>query len=402
MDLLAALQIAWRSLLVNKMRSILTMLGIIIGVAAVIVMVALSQGATAGITERIASMGSNLLMVTPGGSFGPVRGTSVGQLTMQDAEAIGRLPLVQYIAPEASSSATITAGSATWTASVSGTVPQLQAIKDWPTSQGGFFSDDDVQRGTMVAVVGQTVVDNLFPVGKSALGEKIRINGLTFTVVGVLTARGSSGMGGDQDNIIYIPVTTAQQRLMGSSSIRMINAQAVSQEALNPLKEAITSLLRQRHRLADNSEDDFRIQDMTQVLSTIEDTTKIMTFLLGGIAAISLLVGGIGIMNIMLVSVTERTREIGIRMAVGATTQAILSQFLIEALLMSVIGGLIGIALGWGGTRVLSAIAELKLVMSPWIVAMAIGFSMMVGVFFGYYPARKAANSNPIEALRFE
>lgn len=403
MDLLATLQIAWRSLIVNKMRSILTALGIIIGVAAVIVMVALSQGATAGITERIASMGSNLLMVTPGGSFGPVRGTSVGQLTLLDVQAIDSLPMVQYVAPEASSgSVTVTAGSSTWTASLSGTVPQLQDIKNWPTYQGGFFSDDDVQRGTFVAVVGQTVVDNLFPNGMNALGGSIHINGLPFTVIGVLTPRGAEGMGGDQDNTIYIPITTAQQRLLGANSMRLINVQAVSKDALPALQEAVTSLLRQRHRLPATSEDDFRIQDMTQVLSTIEDTTKILTFLLGGIAAISLLVGGIGIMNIMLVSVTERTREIGIRMAVGATTHDILTQFLIEALLLSVIGGVIGILIGWGGTKILSMLAGWRMEMVPWIVALAIGFSMMVGLFFGYYPARKAANSNPIDALRFE
>ncbi|NPV92749.1 MAG: FtsX-like permease family protein [Firmicutes bacterium] len=403
MDLLTTLQIAWRSLMVNKMRSVLTALGIIIGVAAVIVMVSLSQGATAGITERISSMGSNLLMVTPGGNFGPVRGTSVGQLTILDAQAIANLPLVERVAPEASSNnATLTAGSSTWTASLSGTLPALQDIKKWPTSEGEFFNDYDVENGAMVAVVGQTVVDNLFPNGQSALGKSIKINGLPFTVIGVLSVRGAGGMGDNQDNTIYIPLTTAQQRLMGANSIRVINVQAVSEAALTPLQDSITSLLRQRHRLSDNREDDFRIQDMTQVLSTIEDTTQILTFLLGGIAGISLLVGGIGIMNIMLVSVTERTREIGIRMAVGATTNDILTQFLIEALLLSVIGGVIGITLGWGGTQVLSALAGFRMALVPWLVAVAIGFSMMVGLFFGYYPARKAANSNPIEALRFE
>jgi putative ABC transport system permease protein len=402
MELFITLQIAWKSLLANKLRSMLTMLGIIIGVAAVIIMVSLSQGATAGITERIAGMGSNLLMVSPGGGFGPVRGTNVARLTLEDAQAISRLPMVQNAAPEATTQVTVTAGSNTWTTSVSGTVPELQDIKDWPTSQGGFFSDADVQRGALVAVLGQTVVNNLFPMGIDPLGSDIRINGLSFNVVGVLIPKGAGGMGSDQDDTIYIPLTTAQQRFLGNNSVRVINVQAANKEALNPLKEAITALLRQRHRLASTSEDDFRIQDMAQVLSTIEDTTKIMTFLLGGIAAISLLVGGIGIMNIMLVSVTERTREIGIRMAVGATTRAILTQFLIEALLLSVLGGIIGIALGWGGTRLLSYLAGWRMELVPWIVGIAIGFSMLVGLFFGYYPARKAANANPIEALRFE
>jgi len=402
MDLLATLQIAWRSLLVNKMRSILTMLGIIIGVAAVIVVVALGQGATSGITDRIASMGSNLLMVMPGGSSGPVRGTAVGQLTWEDAQAIGKLPLVKNVAPQVSTQATLANGNTTWTASVTGTVLQLQEIKDWPTSQGGFFTDEELQRVSMVAVLGQTVVDNLFSKGSNPLGATIRINGLPFTVVGVLTAKGAGGTGNDQDNTIYIPLTTAQQRMLGTKNVQMINVQAISQEALPALQETVTSLLRQRHRLSSSSENDFRIVDMAEVLSTVEDTTKIMTFLLAGIAAISLVVGGIGIMNIMLVSVTERTREIGIRMAVGATSDDILVQFMIESLLLSVIGGICGTLIGWSGTRILSLVAGWSMKIVPWVVLLAIGFAMMVGLFFGFYPARKAASANPIEALRFE
>ncbi|MEN6348757.1 MAG: ABC transporter permease [Syntrophomonas sp.] len=402
MDLLASFQIAWRSLLVNKLRSLLTMLGIIIGVAAVIIMIALSQGATAGITDRIASMGSNLLMVTGGGSRGPVRNTSVGQLSMEDVKAIKQLPMVQYVAPEAGTEVTVAAGSATWTASLTGTVPELQSIKNWPASQGGFFTESDVQRNSMVAVLGQTVVSNLFSDGISPLGTRIRLNGLDFTVIGVLTAKGSGGMGDDQDNTIYVPITTAQQKLLGNRNVRMIDVQATSKEALPSLQESLTTLLRQRHRLPANSEDDFRIMDMAQLLSTVEDTTKIMTFLLGGIAAVSLIVGGIGIMNIMLVSVTERTREIGIRMAVGATTQAILTQFLIESLLLGIIGGGIGILIGWGVTGFLGWLSGWKMIIAPWLVFFALAFSMLVGLFFGYYPARKAANSSPIEALRFE
>lgn len=403
MEWKATLQIAWRSLQVNKMRSLLTMLGVIIGVAAVIAMVALSQGATAGITERISSMGSNLLTITGGGGFGPVRGANAAQLTMGDVEAINTLPLVKYVAPEASiNNATIAVGSNTWTANVNGTTPELMLIKDWPTSQGDFFNDLDVDQRSTVAVLGQTVVDNLLPGGASPLGKTIRINGLDFVVIGVLPARGAAGMGQDQDNVIYIPLTTAQQRLLGNTSVRMINVQATSQDALNTLQDYISALLRQRHRLPATAEDDFRIQDMAQVLSTIEDTTRIMTFLLGGIAAVSLLVGGIGIMNIMLVSVTERTREIGIRMAIGATTSDILTQFLVEALMLSLLGGIIGALLGWGIASVLSVLAGFKTVIAPWLVVVALGFSMAVGLFFGYYPARKAANSDPIEALRFE
>lgn len=403
MELRSTLQIAWRSLLVNKMRSLLTMLGVIIGVASVIAMVALSQGATKGITERISSMGSNLLTISGGGGFGPVRGANPSQLNLDDVEAVKSLPLVKYVAPEASlNNATVAVGSSTWTATVDGTTPELMAIKNWPTEQGDFFDDYDLEQRATVAVLGQTVVANLFPGMASPVGQVIRVNGLEFTVIGVLATRGAAGMGQDQDNMIYIPLTTAQQRLLGSTAVRMINVQATSQEALTTLKDYITTLLRQRHRLAATAEDDFRIQDMAEVLSTVEDTTRMLTFLLAGIAAVSLLVGGIGIMNIMLVSVTERTREIGVRMAIGATTADILTQFLIEALLLSLMGGAMGVLLGWGIAASLSVVAGFTVSLSPWLVALALGFSMAVGLFFGYYPARKAANSNPIDALRFE
>ncbi|MEQ8175219.1 MAG: ABC transporter permease [Syntrophomonadaceae bacterium] len=403
MELKSTLQIAWRSLLVNKLRSLLTMLGVIIGVASVIAMVALSQGATTGITERISSMGSNLLTITGGGGFGPVRGANPAQLTMEDVEALKSLPLVKYVAPEASlNNATVAAGNATWTANVDGTTPELMMIKSWPTEQGDFFDENDLALRAPVAVLGQTVVSNLFPGTTSPVGKIIRINGLDFNVIGVLKTKGAAGMGQDQDNVIYIPLTTAQQRLLGSTSVRTINVQATSQEALSTLKDYITTLLRQRHRLTASAEDDFRIQDMAEVLSTVEDTTRMLTFLLGGIAAVSLLVGGIGIMNIMLVSVTERTREIGVRMAIGATTGAILTQFLVEALLLSLMGGIVGVLLGWGIAELLSVFAGFNVQLAPWLVALALGFSMAVGLFFGYYPARKAANSNPIDALRFE
>lgn len=402
MDLLSTLQMAWRSLLINKMRSFLTMLGVIIGVGAVIAMVALSQGTASGITDRISSMGANLLTISAGGSSGPIRGTNTAKLTNGDVEAIKDLPLVKYVAAESSvNSATVAVGSTTWTTTVDGTAPELQKIKDWPTVQGDFFTQGDLNSMNRVAVLGNTVVTNLFSSASNALGKTIRINGLDFTVVGVLKTKGSSG-GSDQDDIIYIPLTTAQQRLIGSQTVRSINVQATSAAALTPLQDYITTLLRQRHRLAATADDDFRIRDMAEVLSTIQDTNKMMTFLLGGIAAVSLLVGGIGIMNIMLVSVTERTREIGIRMAIGATTRAILSQFLIEALLLCFIGGIIGVILGWGTSQLLSLLAGLTMKVVPWLVAVSLGFSVMIGLFFGYYPARKAASSNPIEALRFE
>jgi ABC-type antimicrobial peptide transport system, permease component len=405
MDLLSTLKMAWQSLLVNKMRSFLTMLGVIIGVGAVIIMVSLSQGTASGITDRISSMGSNLLTITSGGSSGPIRGVSTAKLTNGDVEALKTLPLVKYVAPESSvSSATISVGSTTWTTTVDGTYPELQLIKSWPTEVGEFFDAADLSDMNRVAVLGSTVVTNLFSDAQSALGQDIKINGITFQVIGVLTTKGSSssGMGQDQDDIIYIPLSTAQQRLLGSTSVRSINIQAESSEALSPLKDYITTLLRQRHRLASTADDDFTIRDMTELLSTIEDTTKMMTFLLGGIAAVSLLVGGIGIMNIMLVSVTERTREIGIRMAIGATTRAILTQFLIESLVLCFVGGLIGVLLGWLGGVIVGMLASLTMKIAPWLIAVSMGFATIIGVFFGYYPARKAANLDPIDALRFE
>jgi putative ABC transport system permease protein len=401
MNLRSSLKMAWQSLLVNKMRSFLTMLGVIIGVGAVIVMVALSQGTASGITDRISSMGANLLTISAGGGFGPVRGANTAQLSMGDVEAVKTLPLVKYVAAEASlNGAAVAAGNQTWTTTVDGTVPELMRIKDWPVAEGEFFDHNDVTSLNRVAVIGQTVASNLFA-GASPVGSSIKINGLTFTVIGILEQKGSSA-GSDQDDIVYIPLGTAQQRLLGSNSVRTINVQATSPEALTPLQDYITTLLRQRHRLADNADDDFYIRDMADILSTVEDTTKMMSFLLGGIAAVSLLVGGIGIMNIMLVSVTERTREIGIRMAIGATTRAILTQFLIEALVLCFLGGIIGVLLGWGAARILCAVADLKMKIAPWLIFLSMGFSVLIGLFFGYYPARKAASSNPIEALRFE
>ncbi|WP_338825991.1 Macrolide export ATP-binding/permease protein MacB [Moorella thermoacetica] len=408
MDLYAALTVAWRGLLANKMRSILTMLGIIIGVAAVIIMISIGQGASAQVTSRIASMGSNLIMVMPAASFGAVRGAGgeVNSLTLDDARAIGELPLVQNVAPEARSQVTASFGSRTWTTTVNGTTAGLQAIKGWQMTAGAFFSNDDVDRAALVAVLGPTVVANLFPSGFNPIGASITLNNLQFTVIGVLPSQGSGFGGADQDDAIYIPITTAQRRFLGQgvvpNSVRMINVQAQDTTSLTAVQEEITSLLRQRHHLGANQDDDFRIQNMTAVLDTVAAATGSMTLLLAGIAAVSLLVGGIGIMNIMLVSVTERTREIGIRMAVGATRGAILTQFLVEAMILSLVGGLIGVAGGIIGSKVVAMLAKWPAVLNPMAILLAMGFAALVGIFFGYYPARKAANADPIEALRFE
>jgi len=407
LNLYAALTVAWRSLLANKLRSILTMLGIIIGVAAVIIMISIGQGASAQVTSRIASMGSNLLQVMPAASFGPVRGAGgqVNSLTMGDAEAIGELPLVQNVAPEARSQVTASSGSQTWTTSLVGTMSGMQAIKGWQMTAGAFFSNDDVDRAALVAVLGQTVVDNLLPAGSNPIGTSVTLNNLRFSIIGVLPPQGA-GFGGDQDDVIYIPITTAQRRFLGQGvipdSVRMINVQAQDATSLNAVQEEITSLLRRRHHLGAGQNDDFRIQDMTAILETVEATTASMTLLLSGIAAVSLLVGGIGIMNIMLVSVTERTREIGIRMAVGATRGAILTQFLVEAMILSLVGGLIGVIGGITGSRIVAMLANWSPILNPMAILLAMGFATLVGIFFGYYPARKAANADPIVALRFE
>ncbi len=401
MDLQSSLKMATQSLLANKMRSFLTMLGVIIGVGAVIIMVALGQGTAAGITDRISSMGANLLTVSAGGGFGPIRGANTAQLTNADAEAIKNLPLVKNVAAESSTSGTISYGSATWTTTVDGTWPELMSIKEWDTVQGSFFSADDNSKSNRVAVLGSTVVENLLPEVTTAVGETIKINGISFAVIGVLADKGST-MGNDQDDVIYIPLSTLQQRMTGGDNVRSISVQATGAEALNPLQEYLTTLLRQRHQLAETADNDFRIQDTTELLATIEDTTAMLSFLLGGIAAVSLLVGGIGIMNIMLVSVTERTREIGIRMAIGATAGAIRTQFLIESLVLCLIGGILGIVLGWGGGLVITSLSDLNMKIAPWLVVLSLGFATAIGLFFGYYPANKAARMNPIDALRFE
>ncbi|MBE3588314.1 MAG: ABC transporter permease [Thermoanaerobacteraceae bacterium] len=390
------------------MRSILTMLGIIIGVAAVIIMISIGQGASAQVTSRIASMGSNLLQVRPAASFGAVRGAGgeANTLTLDDARAIGELPLVQNVAPEASRQVTASFGSRTWTTTVNGTTAGMQAIKGWQMTAGAFFSNDEVDRAALVAVLGPTVVANLIPTGFNPIGASIILNNLQFTVIGVLPSQGGGFGGMDQDDIIYIPITTAQRRFLGQgvipNSVRMINVQAQDTTSLNAVQEEITSLLRQRHHLGASQDDDFRIQNMTAILDTVAATTGSMTLLLAGIAAVSLLVGGIGIMNIMLVSVTERTREIGIRMAVGATRGAILTQFLVEAMILSLVGGLIGVAGGIIGSRVVAMLAKWPTILNPMAILLAMGFAALVGIFFGYYPARKAANADPIEALRFE
>src|SRR5512135_588692 len=400
----STVKISLRALRVNKMRSALTMLGIIIGVGAVIAMLAVGTGASMQIAAQISSMGSNLLIILPGATTsGGVRMGSGTQptLTMGDAEAIQReCPSVAYVAPVLNGVAQVIYGHQNWSTGVIGTTPNMLNVRDWPISSGRPFTDQDVKSATKVCLLGQTVVDNLFW-DENPVGQVIRIKSVPFVVIGVLAEKGQSPNGQDQDDTIYIPVTTAQKKLFGTSfpgMVRIILVKAKSAEDLAPAEKQINELIRQRHHIGQKQENDFTVRNLTQVMQAAEQSTKVMTLLLGAIASVSLLVGGIGIMNIMLVSVTERTREIGIRMAIGAKTWDIRLQFIIEALTLSLTGGVIGIIVGVTGSEVLSMVAGWTTVVSPLSVLMAFGFSGFVGIFFGFYPAYKASLLNPIDA----
>jgi putative ABC transport system permease protein len=401
-------KISFRALRVNKMRSSLTMLGIIIGVGAVIAMVAVGAGASKQIAEQISSMGSNLLIILPGATTsGGVRMGAGTQptLTMGDAEAILReCPAVEAVAPTHSGTAQIVSSHMNWSTGVMGTTPSMLNIREWQLTAGRSFTGQDVKSATKVALLGQTVVDNLFG-DQDPVGQSIRIKNLPFTVIGVLAPKGQDARGQDQDDVIMIPITTAQKKLFGTQfpgMVRIISVKAKSAEDLAAAEEQITALLKQRHRIGPKQDNDFTVRNLTQLMQAREASTKVMTLLLGAIASVSLLVGGIGIMNIMLVSVTERTREIGIRMAIGAKTWDIRLQFIIEALTLSLIGGVVGIIVGVSTAMVLSSISGWPTVVSPLSIVLAFGFSGFIGIFFGFYPAYKASLLNPIDALRYE
>ncbi len=401
-------KISFRALRVNKMRSALTMLGIIIGVGAVIAMVAVGTGASRQIAAQISSMGSNLLIILPGATTaGGVRmgaGTQ-STLTMGDAEAIQKeCPAVAFAAPTLGGVAQVVSGHLNWSTGVSGTTADMLEVRDWDLTGGRPFTPQDVKSATKVALLGQTVVDNLFG-DQDPVGQTIRIKNVPFTVIGVLAPKGQSAQGQDQDDTILIPVTTAQKKLFGTQfpgMVRIIMVKAKSAEDLPAAEKQITELLRQRHRIGQKQDNDFTVRNLTQIMQAAEQSTQVMTLLLGAIASVSLLVGGIGIMNIMLVSVTERTREIGIRMAIGAKTWDIRLQFIIEAVTLSLIGGVIGIFLGVAASLVLSSVSGWPTVISPLSILLSFGFSGMVGIFFGFYPAYKASLLNPIDALRYE
>jgi putative ABC transport system permease protein len=404
----STLRISLRALKVNKMRSALTMLGIIIGVGAVIAMLAVGTGASRRITEQISRMGSNLLIILPGATTaGGVRMGSGTQptLTTGDADAMQKeCPAVSDVAPILSGIAQVVFGHQNWSTGVVGTTPSMLTVRDWPVAAGRSFSDQDVKSATKVCLLGQTVVDNLFG-DMSPVGQVIRIKKVPFTVIGVLSMKGQSAQGQDQDDTIYVPVTTAQKKLFGTTfpgMVRIIMVKAKSTQDLPAAEKQINDLLKQRHRIGPKQENDFTVRNLTQIMQTAEQSTKVMALLLGAIASVSLIVGGIGIMNIMLVTVTERTREIGIRMAIGAKTWDIRLQFIIEALTLSLIGGVAGIIVGISGSKILSMLAGWSTIVSPFSVLIAFGFSGLVGIFFGFYPAYKASLLDPIEALRYE
>ena len=401
-----SIRIALEGLKSNKLRSILTMLGIIIGVGAVIAMVSIGMGVQQKVQSSIASLGSNLLIVMPGSNAPPgtvrlAAGSNI-TLTNQDAKAISKqVGGINYVLPAVSSQYQVIYGNQNWKTSVQGTTTDFLTVRNYSVSAGSFFSHSDDNSRARVAVLGRTVATNLFGAA-SPVGKTIRINQAPFRVVGVLSAKGQSSMGQDQDDLVLVPLSTAQDRLMGITYLNNISIQTKNAEVINKVQEDVTTLLRSRHRLAVGVENDFTVRNMTALMATMTETTGTITVLLGNIAAISLLVGGIGIMNIMLVSVTERTREIGIRKALGATFRNVLLQFIIEAVAISVTGGLFGIAVGIIGARVISWVAGWNTIVAWWAIVGAFGVSVLIGLFFGVYPARKAALLDPIDALRYE
>jgi putative ABC transport system permease protein len=404
MSILMTLRIALKALSRNKMRTMLTMLGMIIGVGAVITMVALGKGAQSTIEEQVKAAGTNLIMVMAGNfTQGGVRqgGGNATTLKVEDAEAVRKLPGVQYVAAGVNSRAQLIAGNQNWSSQIQGTDVDLPLIRNWPLKYGSFFTPLDVSGATKVAVLGQTVADNLYGPDADPTGQIIRIKNQPFKVLGVLAPKGTTGFGQDQDDVVYAPYTTVQKKLQGIQHIQNITISAETPETAG-VSALITETLRQRHKLIGSDPDDFMVRTQEEMASVRTETTKTMTTLLAAIAGVSLLVGGIGIMNIMLVSVTERTREIGLRMAIGARGKDVLLQFLVEAVVLSLFGGLLGIGMGYG----LSAAAEKFLAWPTSIpanaIGMAFGFAAGTGVFFGFYPAKKAAGLDPIEALRFE
>jgi len=408
--IVASIRIALRALRVNRMRSALTMLGIIIGVAAVIAMVGVGAGATARIQQQIQSIGSNLIIVMPGSisSNGVRLGSgAVASLSEDDAKAIAaECPSVALAAPTVRGGVQVVYGNNNWATNAQGVTPDYMTIRDYTMLSGQFFTAQDVDAAAKTAVLGETVAENLFG-DSDPTGQVVIIKNVPFTVAGVLTPKGQSPTGQDQDDVILLPISTAMQKVLGANkanaqAVGSLMVQAISPQAMDQAITEMEALLRERHRILPGLDDDFTIRNLTEVFQAQETSAQVMSILLGAIASVSLIVGGIGIMNIMLVSVTERTREIGLRQAVGAKTRDILLQFLVEAVTLSLLGGIIGIAVGLTASLLISHFAQWSTAVSPLSIVLAFLFSALVGVFFGYYPARKAAYMDPIEALRYE
>ncbi len=410
MSLLTIIGEALRALRLNRLRTGLTMLGMIIGVAAVVLMLAVGQGAQATVNQAISSMGSNLFIVLPGATSsgglrsGSMGGSGVQTLTVSDAQAIANLPSVNATAPIIMATAQLNFGASNWSTMVVGVTPDYFKVRNWGMESGAAFNDADLRSAIRVVLLGQTTATNLF--GKDdPTGKTIRIKNRPFLVVGLLAAKGQSLDGRDQDDSVFIPLTTGQRQIFGDpfpGSIRFMMVQGKSAELMEEAEVEISQLLRQRHRIVEGMENDFTVRNLAAVAAVATGAAKVMSLMLGAIASISLLVGGIGIMNIMLVSVTERTREIGIRMAIGANRRAILMQFLLEALVICILGGLVGVALGIGGAWAVSKAADMIVVITLGMVGLAFLFASAVGIFFGFYPAKKAAGLKPVEALRYE
>jgi putative ABC transport system permease protein len=405
MKLSILIRLAVQSILKNRMRAMLTMLGIIIGVAAVIVMVAVGYGARSRIHEQINNLGTNMIVITPGASI--TGGVSQGAqayatLTVADAEKIrSQSQIVVAVSPVLVSRSQVIAPGGNWRTLINGVDTDYQVIRNWQTDSGVFFGPDDVRAARSVAVLGRTVAQRIFA-GSDPVGQEIQIAALRFKVMGVLTPKGQTASGSDSDDVILIPYTTASTRLTGNPRIPQILASTASQGDIPAAQDEVSTLLRESHHITKGEDDDFTVRNQTDLATAAESSTRVMTLLMASIASISLLVGGIGIMNIMLVSVTERTREIGIRLAIGARGSDVLVQFLVESIVMGILGGVAGLVLGYTSAKVLADFTGWETVISPVVMIVAVGFSGAVGVFFGYYPAQKAAALNPIEALRYE
>jgi len=408
MDILLPITIAARALRVNLMRSFLTMLGIMIGIGAVIVMVAVGSGATKQISDQIATMGSNLIIILPGSTTSGGVHAGMGSqptLTFDDVKAIrAECPSVLRVAPEQRGSAQLVAGNMNWSSDITGTTPDFLLIREWKIASGREMTEADVDTAQKVCLIGQTVAENLFG-DEDPTGKQVRIKGVPFQVIGLLEAKGRSAQGTDQDDKVFMPITTAQRKIIGNAfpgTVGQTMVQAVSEGKITQAVEEITGLLDQRHHMSATKDRDYTVRNLSEILAVSQQSAKTMSMLLGAVASISLIVGGIGIMNIMLVSVTERTREIGIRMAIGAKERDILLQFLAEAVLLTMLGGFIGITLGVGGAFAISALFNWPTLISGQAILLAVAFSSGIGIFFGFYPARKAAGLNPIDALRYE